>query len=75
MDKPRLVRVQIAGPEHTAKTTLMVLIADYLETIGVNVIRQRADPQFAAKMAVGSDALEGKVHGMTVVITEMQTSS
>lgn len=68
-----MTRIEISGPEHAKKTTLLVLIADYLESIGVNVIRQQADPQFGQKMDMSPDALEGKVHGMTVTITEMQT--
>lgn len=68
-----VTRIEILGPEHSKKTTLLILIADYLESIGVNVVRQQADPEFSSKMKKTGDELEAKVHGMQVMITEMNT--
>lgn len=66
-------RIEIAGPEHSKKTTIAVLVAKYLRSLGVEVVSQRADPQFAEKEAAEVAVLEAKVAGAQVVITEMHT--
>ena len=69
-----MTRIEISGPEHAKKTTLAVIVADYLESLGIEVVRQQADPQYAAKAAAGVESLREKVAGTKVFICEMQTS-
>ena len=69
-----MTRIEISGPEHSKKTTLLVLLSRYLVSIGVDVVPQRTDPQFSAKMDVDSAELEAAVKGARVTITEMMTS-
>ena len=69
-----MTRVEISGPEHSKKTTLAVLIANYLETLGVDVVRQKADPEYPEKETAGSEGLAARVAGMQVFVSEMQTS-
>ncbi len=66
-------RIEISGPEHSKKTTIAILVAKYLRSIGIDAISQEADPQFAEKNAAETAQLEAKVAGVRVVITEMHT--
>lgn len=63
-----MTRIEISGPEHAKKTTLAVLVADYLESLGVEVVRQKADPQYAEKAAADPAELRARVAGTKVFI-------
>ena len=65
--------IQVAAPEHSGKTSLMVLLYHHLQELGANVILQRADPQIERKLQLGDDSLRERLKTVEVVITEMQT--
>ena len=67
------VTIEVSGKEHTGKTSVIAAIAKQLESLGVNVILQRIDPQLDAKLALDDKVLE-RLKNTTVFIREMQTS-
>lgn len=68
-----VVRIEISGPEHSAKTNLLVLLTRFLEKNGINVEEQKIDPQFDKKLNMTDQQLIEKLKDKTVIITEMQT--
>jgi len=66
-------RIEISGPEHSKKTTLAILVSEYLSSLGVNVVLQKADPQFEDKISLEHNELEKTVCGLEVFISELQT--
>ena len=67
------VTIEVSGKEHTGKTSVIAALAKHLESLGVNVILQRIDPQLDAKLALDDKVLE-RLKNTTVFIREMQTS-
>jgi CO dehydrogenase nickel-insertion accessory protein CooC1 len=67
------VTIEVSGKEHTGKTSVIAAIAKQLESLGVNVILQRIDPQLDDKLALDDKVLE-RLKNTTVFIREMQTS-
>lgn len=64
--------VQFTGPEHSGKTSLMVVLAAFLKEQGVDVRLQMADPQIADKLAQPQSCLE-RLQDATVVMREYKT--
>ncbi len=67
------ITIQVSAPEHSGKTSLMVLLYHHLRGFGANVILQRADPQIEEKLELGEDTLRERLKSIDVVITEMLT--
>ena len=67
------ITIQVSAPEHSGKTSLMVLLYHHLRSLGANVILQRADPQIEEKLELGDDVLRERLKSVDVLITEMQT--
>jgi CO dehydrogenase nickel-insertion accessory protein CooC1 len=67
------VTIEVSGKEHTGKTSVIAALAKHLESLGVNVILQRIDPQLDEKLALDEHVLE-RLKNTTVFIREMQTS-
>ena len=67
------ITIQVSAPEHSGKTSVMVLLYHHLRGLGANVTLQRADPQIEEKLDLGEDALRERLKSIDVVITEMQT--
>lgn len=67
------VRIQISAPEHSGKTSLIVLIGRYLESLGATVSVQRADPQLPEKLDHDDLLLSTRIKDLEITITEMQT--
>ena len=67
------ITIQVSAPEHSGKTSLMVLLYHHLRELGANVILQRADPQIEKKLGLDDDALRERLKSVEVMITEMQT--
>lgn len=69
------VEINVSGPEHAGKTTLIALIARSLQDAGLTVQVQLADPQIFEKIAMGQEALRARLHKDTQVrLTETQTA-
>ncbi len=67
------ITIQVSAPEHSGKTSLMVLLYQHLNNLGANVILQRADPQVEQKLEADEHALRERLKGVEIVIMEMQT--
>ena len=67
------ITIQVSAPEHSGKTSLMVLLYNHLRELGANVVLQRADPQIGEKLELGDDTLRERLKSVEVLITEMQT--
>ncbi len=67
------ITIQVSAPEHSGKTSLMVLLYHHLRGLGANVVLQKADPQIEEKLELGEEALSERLKSIDVVITEMQT--
>lgn len=67
------ITIQVTAPEHSGKTSLMVLLYHHLRELGASVTLQRADPQIEEKLELGTDVLRERLKSVEVVITEMQT--
>jgi CO dehydrogenase nickel-insertion accessory protein CooC1 len=67
------VTIEVSGKEHTGKTSVIAALAKHLESLGVNVILQRIDPQLDEKLALDEHVLD-RLKNTTVFIREMQTS-
>jgi hypothetical protein len=67
------VTIEVSGKEHTGKTSVIAAIATQLESLGVNVILQRIDPQLDQKLAM-DDKVKERLKTITVFIREMQTA-
>ena len=68
-----MIRIQVSAPEHSGKTSTIVLLARYLESLGATVILQKADPQLDDKLGHDEEVLRERVKDKTILITEMQT--
>ena len=68
------IRIQVMAPEHSGKTSLSVLLARHLESLGAAVKLQRADPQLEEKLAKDTETLIERIRGLEITITEMQTA-
>jgi len=66
------VTIEVSGKEHTGKTSVIAAVAKHLESLGVNVILQRIDPQLDQKLTLNDHVLE-RLKNTTVFIREMQT--
>jgi hypothetical protein len=66
------VVIEVSGKEHTGKTSVIAAIAKHLESLGVDVILQRIDPQLDDKLAL-DDAVLARLKGAKVFIRELQT--
>lgn len=67
------ITIQVAAPEHSGKTSLMVLLYHHLRGLGANVVLQKADPQINEKLAASEDRLRERLKSVEIVIMEMQT--
>jgi molybdopterin-guanine dinucleotide biosynthesis protein len=67
------VTIEVAGKEHSGKTSVIAAIAKQLESLGVKVILQRIDPQLDDKLTLDDKVLE-RLKNTTVFIREMQTT-
>lgn len=67
-----VVAVQVSGPEHSGKTSVIAVLADMLAQLGIECVVQRADPQLDGKLENPSDALE-RCKSVLIKLTEMQT--
>jgi len=68
------VTIQISAPEHSGKTSLIVLLAKHLESLGAaKVTVQHADPQLSAKLSLDESTLIDRLKTMEITLTEMQT--
>jgi CO dehydrogenase nickel-insertion accessory protein CooC1 len=67
------VTIEVSGKEHTGKTSVIAAVAKHLESLGVNVILQRIDPQLDEKLTLDEHVLD-RLKNTTVFIREMQTS-
>jgi len=68
------IRIEVSGPEHAGKTSVVALIARLFEEQGVKVYLQAADPQLQPKLADNLSNVAARVACETIIITEMQTS-
>lgn len=64
------ITITITGPEHSGKTNTAIVLARYLESLGVNVILP-VDHQRDEKLAQAD--LADRLKGETVQFMEMQT--
>ena len=67
------ITIQVSAPEHSGKTSLMVLLYHHLRGLGASVVLQRADPQIEEKLELGEEILRERLKSVDIVITEMQT--
>ena len=67
------IHIQVSAPEHSGKTSLMVLLYNHLREMGAKVTLQRADPQIDDKLSAPDDTLRERLKSVDIVITEMQT--
>jgi len=67
------ITIQVSAPEHSGKTSLMVLLYHHLRELGAAVTLQRADPQIDEKLELGGEILRERLKSVEIVITEMQT--
>lgn len=67
------VFIQVSGPEHSGKTTVAVLVAKYLESLGATVHLQKGDPQIDDKMEKSVEELSTRLGSVDVTLMEMQT--
>ena len=67
------VTIEVSGKEHTGKTSVIAAIAAQLESLGVNVILQRIDPQLDEKLTL-DDKVKERLKTTSVFIREMQTA-
>lgn len=66
------VVIEVSGKEHTGKTSVIAAIAKHLESLGVEIILQRIDPQLDEKLTLNEHVLE-RLKNTKVFIREMQT--
>jgi CO dehydrogenase nickel-insertion accessory protein CooC1 len=66
------IDIQISGPEHQGKTTLVAYLARLLTEAGAELIVQRADPQIDQKLAMSADELRQKIAGKKIFLREIQ---
>jgi len=66
------IDIQIAGPEHHGKTTLVAYIAKLLTDAGADLIVQRADEQIDEKLALSLEELRNKISGKRILLREIQ---
>ena len=66
------VTIEVSGKEHTGKTSVIAAIGKHLESLGVNVVLQRIDPQLDDKLVLDEPVLE-RLRRTTVFIRELQT--
>lgn len=66
------IDIQVSGPEHQGKTTLVAYLARLLTEAGAELIVQRADPQIDQKLAMSPDELRQKIAGKKIFLREIQ---
>lgn len=66
------VTIEVQGPEHSGKTSLIAVVSRFLERLGAKVIIQRADPQIDEKLENGEISSD-RIKGMEVFIRETNT--
>jgi CO dehydrogenase nickel-insertion accessory protein CooC1 len=67
------IEVEISGPEHHGKTTLVAYLSKILTEAGAELIVQRADPQIDQKLALTLEELREKVAGRTIFLREVHS--
>lgn len=65
--------IEISGPEHSGKTSLMVVLDNYLRSIGMDITIQLADPQIHDKLDDLEKCIE-RLKGEKGKIREVTTS-
>lgn len=66
------IDIQVSGPEHHGKTTLVAYLSRVLADAGVDLIVQRADAQIDEKFALSLDQLREKIAGKRIFLREIQ---
>ena len=66
------IDIQIAGPEHRGKTTLVAYLSKLLTEAGADLIVQKADPQIDEKLALSVEQLREKIAGKKIFLREIQ---
>ncbi len=66
------IDVQVSGPEHHGKTTLVAYLSKLLVEAGADLIVQRADNQLDDKLALSTDELREKIAGKKIFLREIQ---
>ncbi len=67
------IRVQVSGPPHSGKTSLIAVCAQILRSLGAKVTVQRADPQIDEKFENLEDSKQRIKEADEIIFTEMQT--
>jgi hypothetical protein len=67
------IEVEISGPEHHGKTTLVAYLTKILTEAGAELIVQRADPQIDQKLALTLEELREKVAGRRIFLREVHS--
>jgi hypothetical protein len=66
------IEIQVAGPEHRGKTTLIAYLSKLLTEAGADLIVQRADSQIEEKFALSVDELRDRIGGKKIFLREVQ---
>jgi predicted AAA+ superfamily ATPase len=66
------IDIQISGPEHRGKTTLVAYLTRVLTEAGADLIVQRADNQLDDKLALTPEQLREKIAGTKIFLREIQ---
>ncbi|HEX4183858.1 MAG TPA: hypothetical protein VHY34_11435 [Caulobacteraceae bacterium] len=66
------IDIQVSGPEHQGKTTLVAYLSRLLTEAGAELIVQRADPQIEDKLAMSVEQLRQKLAGKKIFLREIQ---
>jgi predicted AAA+ superfamily ATPase len=67
------IEVEISGPEHHGKTTLVAYLTKILTEAGAELIVQRADHQIEEKLALTLEELREKIAGRTIFLREVHS--
>ena len=67
------VMIQVSGPEHAGKTSIIVAIERLLRKYGADVVVQRIDPQLEDKERKSDGELAKRIKECSVLVMEMQT--
>jgi hypothetical protein len=67
------IEVEISGPEHHGKTTLVAYLTKILTEAGAELIVQRADHQIDEKLALTLEELREKIAGRKIFLREVHS--
>ena len=67
-----MIRIEVSGPEHSGKTSMLAYLEFVLKNAGMVVTLQKADPQLNEKLEKLDESVR-RLAGEPVVITEIQT--